>query len=193
MRRSCLRPLCVDFCPPVKSGLNHFTHSEKNISPQNDHHKKPGSGSGPALISIADSLAIPTATSTCCYKTRMVGFNVPVEGSIAVRSNPTDPCDNVGVHTFCARRNLSFGISNRARKRVRRPDINEHGPEARQKASAPSPSLSLSLSPSPSLSLSLSLSHSLSTAECTEACSKEERLRCSEEGIGAKEGTSPAL
>jgi hypothetical protein len=38
-----MRPLCVDFCPPVKSGLNHFTHSEKNISPQNDHHKKPGS------------------------------------------------------------------------------------------------------------------------------------------------------
>ena len=24
----------------TKSGLNHFTHSEKNIYPQNDQHKK---------------------------------------------------------------------------------------------------------------------------------------------------------
>ena len=82
-----------------------------------------GSASGPAQHSSSSHRArhaIPTATSTCYYKTRMVGLKVPVEVSTAVRSNPTDPCDSMCthfVHTFCARRNLRFGISNRARQR----------------------------------------------------------------------------
>ena len=119
-----------------------------------------GSASGPAQHSSSSHRArhaIPTATSTCYYKTRMVGLKVPVEVSTAVRSNPTDPCDSMCthfVHTFCARRNLRFGISNRARQRecAQTPEDKERRrvdneakkrkreraqtPEAREKASA---------------------------------------------------------
>ena len=119
-----------------------------------------GSASGPAQHSSSSHRArhaIPTATSTCYYKTRMVGLKVPVEVSTAVRSNPTDPCDSMCthfVHTSCARRNLRFGISNRARQRecAQTPEDKERRrvdneakkrkreraqtPEAREKASA---------------------------------------------------------
>jgi hypothetical protein len=65
------------------------------------------------------ALATPSQPQHLLAITRMVGLKVPVEVSTAVRSNPTGPCDSMCthfVHTSCARRNLRFGISNRARQ-----------------------------------------------------------------------------